>query len=110
MNEKFCIDGEEEASVEFQGIEDSAGFSWAFPAKENFFPLTGFFNCMYGKVSAYVIYRFLVNDAISFEKSLRVAIGFGKNEDPKFRKRFGKPGSDVPVTSTCYWYQAEPQP
>ena len=30
-NEKFYIDGEAIASIEFQGLEDSFGFSWGFP-------------------------------------------------------------------------------
>ncbi|HEX3628275.1 MAG TPA: DUF2961 domain-containing protein, partial [Verrucomicrobiae bacterium] len=42
-NEKFYIDGETNASVEFQGLEDSFGFSWGFPATENMFPMTGWF-------------------------------------------------------------------
>ena len=29
-NEKFFVDGEKEPSVEFQGLEDSFGFSWGF--------------------------------------------------------------------------------
>jgi hypothetical protein len=42
MNEKFYLDGEQTASIEFQGIEDSFGFSWGFPATESQFPLTGY--------------------------------------------------------------------
>ena len=53
-------------------------------------------------------YRFFIQDAISFEKSLRVAIGFGVNEDPMFRRDFSKPGSTLQLSSTVYWYQTEP--
>jgi len=103
-NEKFLIDGEETPSVEFQGLEDSFGFSWGFPETESMFPLTGYFPFIKGAFG----YRFFINDAISFEKSLRVAIGFGANEDPVFRRDFSKPGSTLQLSSTAYWYQVEP--
>ena len=53
-NEKFFIDGEETASVEFQGLEDSFGFSWGFPESDNLFPLTGYFPFLKGAAA----YRF----------------------------------------------------
>jgi len=37
MNEKFYVDVEESPSIEFQGIEDSFGFSWRFPESESVF-------------------------------------------------------------------------
>jgi len=103
-NEKFYIDGEETASIEFQGLEDSFGFSWGFPPIESQFPLTGWFPFLKGACG----YRFFTGDAISFEKSLRVAIGFGPNEHPMFRRAFSKPGSTLQLSSVVYWYQAEP--
>ena len=103
-NEKFFIDGEQPASIEFQGLEDSFGFSWGFPETQSMFPLTGFFPFLKGAVG----YRFFLNDAISFDKSLRVAIGFGANEDPMFRREFSKPGSTLQLSSVVYWYQTEP--
>jgi D-arabinan exo alpha-(1,3)/(1,5)-arabinofuranosidase (non-reducing end) len=103
-NEKFFIDGEAIASVEFQGLEDSFGFSWGFPEEDNLFPLTGYFKFFKGAAA----YRFFTQDAISFEKSLRVAIGFGAKEDPMFRREFSKPGSTLQLCSTVYWYQVEP--
>jgi hypothetical protein len=103
-NEKFYIDGEPAASVEFQGLEDSFGFSWGFPESENMFPLTGYFPFLKGAAA----YRFFTQDSISFERSLRVAIGFGVNEDPSFRRDFSKPGSTLQLSSTVYWYQTEP--
>src|SRR5208282_1864863 len=103
-NEKFYIDGETTASVEFQGLEDSFGFSWGFPESQSMFPLTGYFPFFKGAAA----YRFFVQDAISFEKSLRVAIGFGVNEDPSFRRDYSKPGSTLEFSSTVYWYQTEP--
>ncbi len=103
-NEKFYIDGESTASVEFQGLEDSFVFSWGFPPTESIFPRTGFFKFMNGALA----YRFFAEDAIGFEKSLRVAIGFGVNEDPSFRREFSKPGNALQFSTTVYWYQTEP--
>lgn len=104
-NEKFYIDGEAKPSVEFQGLEDSFGFSWGFPRKsDNFFPLTGYFKFLNGAAA----YRFFTQDAINFHKSLRVAIGFGEHESPWFRTRFSKPDSTLQISSTVYWYQNEP--
>jgi len=103
-NEKFYIDGEETPSIEFQGLEDSFGFSWGFPPTESMFPLTGFFPFLKGAMG----YRFFIADAISFEKSLRVMIGFGKNENPSFRKQFSRPGNELQLSSVAYWYQTEP--
>jgi hypothetical protein len=103
-NEKFFVDGEADPSIEFQGLEDSFGFSWGFPPTESLFPLTGFYPFLKGAMA----YRFFLGDAIRFEKSLRVDIGFGKNEDPFFRREFSKEGNDLQLSSTCYWYQAEP--
>jgi hypothetical protein len=53
-------------------------------------------------------YRFFVQDAISFDKSLRVTIGFGKREDPRFRRLYSKPATRLIFSSTVYWYQVEP--
>lgn len=103
-NEKFYIDGEDVASIEYQGLEDSFGFSWGFPETESMFPLTGFFKFYKGAAA----YRFFMSDAIRFRKTLRVMIGFGKNEDPMFRREFSKPGSTLQFSSTVYWYQTEP--
>ncbi|MEN6428150.1 MAG: glycoside hydrolase family 172 protein [Phycisphaerales bacterium] len=103
-NEKFYIDGEQTPSIEFQGLEDSFGFSWGFPPTESMFPLTGWFPFLKGATG----YRFFTNDAIRFDKSLRVAIGFGVNEDPMFRREFSKPGSRLQLSSVVYWYQREP--
>jgi len=104
-NEKFYIDGEVTPSIEFQGIEDSFGFSWGFPESPSQFPLTGYYPFLKGGAIAY---RFFLQDAISFEKSLKVTIGFGEHEDPMFRREYSKPGNTLQLSSTCYWYQTEP--
>lgn len=103
-NEKFYIDGETNASVEFQGLEDSFGFSWGFPESNSTFPLTGYSKFFKGAAA----YRFFNQDAISFEKSLRVAIGFGEKDNPSFRLLYSQPGTAVQFSSTVYWYQYEP--
>ena len=103
-NEKFYIDGETAASVEYQGLEDSFGFSWGFPESDNLFPLAGYFKFMKGAAA----YRFFTQDAIRFERSLRVAIGFGVHEDPMFGRDFSKRGNTLQLSSTVYWYQVEP--
>ncbi len=105
-NEKFYVDGEEEPSIEFQGIEDSFGFSWGFPTDgENLFPMMGYFPF---KKEGAAAYRFFLEDAIAFEKSLKVTIGFGTNEHPMFRQQFGAAGNELQFSTTCYWYQTEP--
>jgi hypothetical protein len=103
-NEEFFIYGEQQPSVEFQGLEDSFGFSWSFPETKSQFPLTGYFPFFKG----YSMYRFFVPDAIRFDKSLRVVIGFGKHEDPRFAIEASKPQNRVQISSTAYWYQVEP--
>jgi Protein of unknown function (DUF2961) len=103
-NEKFYIDGETNASVEFQGLEDSFGFSWGFPADENMFPLTGWFPFHTNGAAAY---RFFLQDSISFTKSLKVAIGFGATENG-WRRGYSKPFSLLQLSTTVYWYQANP--
>ena len=103
-NEKFYVDGEPEASVEYQGLEDSFGFSWGFPQTQSSFPLTGCYPFFKGACA----YRFFTRDPIPFEKSLRVTIGFGKHEDPWYYKEYVKPQTRVQFSSTVYWYQTEP--
>jgi len=104
QNEKFYVDGEATPSIEFQGIEDSFGFSWGFPPTESQFPLTGYYKFLKGAMG----YRFFTQDAISFERSLKVLIGFGANEDPMFKREFSKRGNTMQFSSTVYWYQTEP--
>ena len=57
------------------------------------FPLTGYYPFFKGAAA----YRFFVQDAISFEKSLRVAIGFGKHEDRSFRRAVQQAGKRAAI-------------
>jgi len=103
-NVKFFVDGEIEPSVEWQGLEDSFGFSWGFPEKENSFPYTGY-QPYYNGAAAY---RFCLNDRIPFRKSFRMTVGFGKHEAPVFHQEFSKPENPLEFSSVAYWYQKEP--
>lgn len=104
-NENFYIDGEAEPSIAWQGLEDSFGFSWGFPESLNTFPLMGW--QPYYQTGA-AAYRFCLSDRISFKKTLRLTVGFGKNEHPMFREMFSKPGNPLELSSVAYWYQTEP--
>ena len=121
-NEKFFIDGETNASVEFQGLEDSFGFSCGFPPTENLFPLTGYFPFHTNGGAAY---RFFVQDAINFHKSLKVSIGFGEYgsrlemelfSTPSIRCNFPPPfigiksGRTRPCRKCCRPPNARPRP
>lgn len=103
-NEKFYVDGETTPSIEFQGLEDSFGFSWGFPKTENMSLWMGYFPFMKGDAG----YRFFVPDPISFEKSLKVTIGFGKHDNPGWRQNYSKTRNSLQFSSTVYWYQTEP--
>ncbi len=103
MNEKFYIDGENTASIEFQGIEDSFGFSWGFPETDNVFPLTGYHKFFRGAAA----YRFFLQDSISFESALKVLIGFGEHEHPMFREMYSSDNNQLQLSSVVYWYQNE---
>jgi hypothetical protein len=104
VNEKFFVDGEQTASVEFQGLEDSFGFSWGFPETHSQFARTGYFPFLDGAAA----YRFFLQDSISFDKSLRVAIGLGPRDASFFLTDYDKPSSRLQLSSTVYWYQQEP--
>jgi hypothetical protein len=103
-NEKFFVDGETNASVEFQGLEDSFGFSWGFPPTETLFPLTGYFPFHTNGAAAY---RFFTQDAINFHRSLKVSIGFGDTE-VAWKWNYSHPINTLQFSSTVYWYQIGP--
>ena len=104
-NVKFYVDGEAEPSIEWQGLEDSFGFSWGFPEQANAFPRTGY-QPFYERGAA--AYRFTLEEAIGFQRSLRVAVGFGAREAAFFREMFSLPGNPLQLSSVAYWYQREP--
>ncbi len=102
-NVNFYVDGEKEPSISWQGLEDSFGFSWGFPEVANSFPYTGY-QPYYNGAAAY---RFTLNDRISFSKTMRMAVEFGKTERG-FLDAFSKAENPLEFSSVAYWYQAEP--
>lgn len=58
------------------------------------FPLTGCYKFLKGAMG----YRFFLQDAVSFRKSLRVRVGFRANEAPMFRREFSKPGNSMQLS------------
>ena len=102
-NVNFYVDGETEPSISWQGLEDSFGFSWGFPGEANGFQYTGY-QPYYNGAAAY---RFTLNDRISFARTMRMTVGFGKVEKG-FIDQFSDPGSTLEFSSVAYWYQKEP--
>lgn len=102
-NENFYVDGENTPSISWQGLEDSFGFSWGFPEVANSFPYTGY-QPYYNGAAAF---RFNDRDRISFAKSIRMTVEFGKSEATYFND-FAKPGNELELSSVAYWYQVEP--
>jgi len=100
QNEVIQVDGSATPSVEWQGMEDSFGFSWNFPPDANQFPYAGYNPFLGG----YAAYRFFLSDRVPFRKSLRMAI-VGKGQTAVGSTA---PGSELEFTSVAYWYQREP--
>ena len=103
-NEYIYVDGEEEPSIEWQGIEDAFGYSWGFPEEDNMWFYMGC-NSFYktGKSA----YRFMFEDRVPFAKSLYFKLGFSLEERPNWEKMFPT-GVTVDCSTTAYWYQKEP--
>lgn len=103
-NVKIWVDGGRQPAVEWQGLEDSFGFSWGFPPEANSFPRTGY-QPWYNGAAAY---RFLVEDRIAFQKSIRITVGFGRNEIEAWRAMFPRGFPPHQFSAVTYWYQSEP--
>lgn len=103
-NEMFFIDGESSPSYEFMGLEDFFSFSWGFPSSRVNSLWVGYTDLPRGAAA----YRFFNQDSISFAKSLRMTLGFGKLDEDWLIKDFGTPGNELEISSTAYWYQTEP--
>ena len=103
-NVKYFIDGATNTAIEFQGLEDSFGFSWGFPSAANQFPLTGYFPFHTNGAAAY---RFFTQDAISFNRSLQMRIGFGDTETG-WKAEYSQPTNALQFSSVVYWYQDQP--
>ncbi|MGA9119118.1 MAG: glycoside hydrolase family 172 protein [Bacteroidota bacterium] len=95
-DELIFVDGETVPSVRGTGTEDFFNSGWYFNRGEFSAPYHGLIlkDDTLGRIAAY---RFFVSDAISFKKSIRVAIEHGHQN---------KEIADY--SSTAYWYQKEP--
>ena len=88
----------------FKGWKTALALVGGFRRRAPIFRLTGYDPFLNGAAT----YRFFIQDAIRFEKSLRVSIDFGENEESWLVALFRKPGSELQFSSTVYWYQTEP--
>jgi hypothetical protein len=103
-NVKFFIDDPTSTGVEFQELGDAFGFSFGFPSTETQFPITGFSTFHSNGIAAY---RFFAQDAVSFNSSLQMKVGFGSTET-SLMSEYSQPDSLFQYSSTAYWYQAQP--
>ncbi|HEX3627042.1 MAG TPA: DUF2961 domain-containing protein [Verrucomicrobiae bacterium] len=103
-NVKFFVDDSTSTGVEFQELGDAFGFSLGFPSAGIQFPVTGFSTFHSNGIAAY---RFFTQDAISFNSSLDMKIGFGATETG-LMSQYSQPNSLFQFSSTVYWYQDQP--
>lgn len=108
-NDEFYIDGAKEPTCNYLGTEDFFGFSWNWRSLwQDAYSGTTYLNDDDG-VTKLACYRFLLNDPIRFDRSLKAIIDYeheNKNE-PLIRARKENNG-DVTFATTVYWYQALP--
>ena len=100
QNEKFFIDGEISPPSSSREWKTPSGLAGGSPNREPV-SLDGLLSVFQGGCRVSLLHR----DAISFEKSLRLTIGFGEHEDPMFRREFSRRGNTLQFSSTVYWYQ-----
>ncbi len=103
MNVDMYLDDENSAALSYQGTEDAMGFSWGFPNEPSDFAYTGYHPFRAG----YSAYRFFVQDAISFQRSLRMMVCFGPLERSNFQILLGME-NPFQISTVAYWYQTEP--
>lgn len=94
-DEQFWVDGEAEPSLRGTGLEDYFGGAWYY---------SGIFDRpLFGLVEKAAMatdqYRFHLNDAVRFDRSLRMTFEFGEaNRSQGF------------MSGVAYWYQSRPVP
>jgi hypothetical protein len=101
-DDMMWIDGEAAPSLKGTGLEDYFCGAWNFNAlaREYTFPYFGYSrkgNPHPDYTGRHSMYRFHIEDPVTFEKSLRVSIEHGHANDR---------GDDY--SSVAYWYQTEP--
>jgi hypothetical protein len=108
-NVEFFADGRAEPAAEYLGTEDFFGFSWNW-RKLWFDDYSGTTHLAdRNGVTELACYRFLLNDPVRFDKSLRARINFRnelKNEALNLALRDGNGDAEFRIVS--YWYQREP--
>ncbi len=95
-DEMIYVDGETKPSVNGTGTEDFFNSGWYFNHGEFSAPYHGLI-VKDDSISRIAAYRFLVGDAVPFEKSIRVTIEHGTENTEA-----------ADYSSTAYWYQSEP--
>jgi len=95
-DEMVYVDGESKPSVNGTGTEDFFNSGWYFNRGEYSAPYHGLI-WKDDSASRIAAYRFMVGDAIPFQKSIRVTIEHGTENT-----------ETADYSSTAYWYQLEP--
>ncbi len=97
-NEMIYIDGHKKPAIEGTGTEDYFCSGWYFDKGPYSAPYHGCIikDTKLGRVSAY---RWNIEDAIPFKKSIRVTIQHGPVDNVK-----------ADYSSVAYWYQTKPHP
>ena len=95
-DEMIYIDGETTPSINGTGTEDYFSSGWYFDRGPYSAPYHGCIikDDQHGRISAY---RWHIEDAIPFHKSIRVTIEHGNQND-----------TEADYSSVAYWYQSEP--
>jgi D-arabinan exo alpha-(1,3)/(1,5)-arabinofuranosidase (non-reducing end) len=108
-NDEFYIDGAAEPAINYLGTEDFFGFSWNWRNiwTDNFAGTT--FLSDENSVTRLACYRFLWNDPVRFNTSLRARINYEyeTRNQPLIAARAEENGQ-VEFGVVVYWYQSEP--
>jgi len=97
-DDMWFIDGEALPSLIGTGTEDFFNTSWC-PKEEFYHPYYGYprVNNDIGWLGRTHVYRFFINDPVFFDKSLKVTIEHGHDNN-----------MTLDIGSVAYWYQSEP--
>ncbi|MEI8245679.1 MAG: DUF2961 domain-containing protein [Lentisphaerota bacterium] len=108
-NDEFYIDGAVEPVCNYLGTEDFFGFSWNWRKLwyDNYSGTT-YLNNEGGEMRL-ACYRFLLNDPIRFDKSLKFQINYQYEINNKpLRKASEENNGYVKFGIVTYWFQSEP--
>jgi hypothetical protein len=96
-DEMIYVDGEEKPSINGTGSEDYFCDAWGLYESQSMFYGCPLSENDYDNGSKFSVYRFHIPDPVPFQKSIRVTMEHGTNNNR----------SDY-FTSVGYWYQTEP--